>query len=176
MIKSECMKAGPKQVLQDVSAKVGGMLHSVFPGQLPRSKRQITNIKKKKKSKGRCGTNCDELFVVMLKAHADDQSSKFIQAIRAAPDSAIVLSSECQTNDMIRFCTGPSKFCILTVDPTFSLGEFDVTPVSYRHLLFETKRNKKHPIFLGPVLVHYRKTFGVYLFFASTIVGLSPKL
>ena len=101
MIKSECMKAGPKQVLQDVSAKVGGMLHSVFPGQLPQSERQIMNIKKKEKSKGTCGTNCDELFVVMQKAHANDQFSKFIQAFRTAPDPAIVLSSECQTRLMI---------------------------------------------------------------------------
>ncbi len=175
MIKDECLKAGPKQVLGDVSAKVGGLLHTVYPGQLPRSEKQITNIKKDK-SKGRCGSYCDELFMVMQKAHVDDQSSKFIQAIRTAPDPAIVLSNDCQTNDLIRFCTDPNKFCVLTVDPTFSLGEFDVTPVSYRHLLLETKRNKKHPTFLGPVLVHYRKTFGVYLFFASAIVGLCPKL
>ena len=26
------------------------------------------------------------------------------------------------------------------------------------------------------MLIHYRKTFAVYLFFASTLIGLSPKL
>ena len=48
--------------------------------------------------------------------------------------------------------------------------------MTYRHLLLETKRSKKHPIFLGPTLIHYRKTFGAYLFFASTLVGMSPEL
>ena len=68
------------------------------------------------------------------------------------------------------------EFGILTVDPTFSLGQFDVTPITYCHLLLATKRNENTPVFLGPVLIHYRKTFATYLFFASSLVGLSSQL
>lgn len=65
---------------------------------------------------------------------------------------------------------------MITIDPTFSLGAFDVTPVTYCNLLLETKRNKKPLIFLGPVLIHYKKSFASYLFFASSLIGQSPQL
>ena len=81
---------------------------------------------------------------------------QFIRSIRAT-DPAIVLVDDTQITDMVRFCTSSIEFGILTVDPTFSLGEFDVTPITYRHLLLETKKNHNTPVFLGPVLVHYRK-------------------
>ena len=65
---------------------------------------------------------------------------------------------------------------MLTVDPTFNLGDFDVTPTAYHHLLLKTVRYGKSPVFIGPTLVHYRKTFGTYLFFASSLIGLRPEL
>ena len=68
------------------------------------------------------------------------------------------------------------NFGIVTIDPTFSLGEFDVTPITYRHLLLETRRGNSTPIFLGPILIHYKKSFASYLFFASSLIGLCPQL
>ena len=155
------------------------------PGQLPRNERQVTNIRKKERLKEYHQSDCagstsaDDLFVVMEKAHTEDPSNQFIRAIRAAPDPAIVLANDYQIHDMVTFSTSSSEFCVLTIDPTFSLGEFHVqavTPITYRHLLLETKRTGTNPVFLGPTLIHYRKTFAVYLFFASTLIGLSPKL
>ena len=117
----------------------------------------------------------DDLFIIMQRAQAEDPSSQFIRSIRAI-DPAIVLADDTQITDIVRFCTSNIEFEILTVDPTFSLGEFNVTPNTYRHLLLETKRNGNTPVFLGPVLVHYRKNFGTYVFFASTLIGLSHQL
>ena len=37
-------------------------------------------------------------------------------------------------------------------------------------------RNGQCPIMLGPVLVHQRKLFETYHFFASTLVGICPTL
>ena len=51
-----------------------------------------------------------------------------------------------------------------------------MTPLTYRHLLLETVRSGNQPIFLGPTLIHYRKTFSTYLYFASTLVGLRRDL
>ena len=116
----------------------------------------------------------DDLFIIMQHAHAETLLAQFIRSIRAT-DPAIMLVDDTQITDMVRFCTS-IEFGILTVDPTFSLGEFDVTPITYRHLLLETKRNGNTPVFLGPILVHYRKNFGTYVLFASTLVGLSHQL
>ena len=112
----------------------------------------------------------------MQRAYSEDPGSKFIRSICAAPDPAIVLAEDHQIADLVRFCTSGIKFGILAVDPTFSLGQFDVTPITYRHLLLATKRNENTPVFLGPVLIHYWKTFAMNLFFASSLVGLSSQL
>ena len=176
-IKSECLKQGPKATVKCLSFAAGGVIGISAPGQLPRDEKQVTNLRKQEKLKG-LGlgpmSDADDLFVIMQQAQAEDPSLKFVRGIRAVAYPAIVVA--CQLNDMNRFCTSSSEFGILTVDPTFSLGEFDVTPVTYRHLLLQTNRRKNTPVFLGPVLINYRKTFATYSFLASSLVGLSREL
>ena len=89
---------------------------------------------------------------------------------------AVILASDVQLNDIARFCCDPFEFSVLTIDPTFSLGDFDVTPTTYRHLLLECNRSKKPPVMIGPTLIHYRKTFQTYLFLASSMVVLKRKI
>ena len=113
----------------------------------------------------------------MQRAHTKDPSAQFINGIRTAPDPAITLAYDFQVKDMVRFCTSSTaEFRVLTIDPTFSLGEFDVTPITYCHLLLESRRSNTPPIFLGPLLVNYRKTFATYLFFASTLIAMCRPL
>ena len=71
---------------------------------------------------------------------------------------------------------GSQLFGILSIDPTFSLGDFNVTCIAYRNLLVTDKRTGHFPIILGPTLVHQCKLFETYHFFASTLVGLRPAL
>ena len=125
LIRSKCLEQGPKDVIESISFLVGGVTQAQGPGQLPRSERQVTNMRKSEKVKGRSQGNAaaDDLFVVMQRAHTEDPSAQFIRGIRTAPDPAIVLASDLQVDDMIRFCTSSkAKFCVLTIDPTFSLG------------------------------------------------------
>ncbi len=89
------------------------------------------------------------------------------------PEPAFILS---QLNDLVRFCTTPGNFSVLTVDPTFYLEDFDVTSTAYHQLLLRTVWYDTSPVFIGPTMVHYRKTFGTYLFFASSLIGIRPEL
>lgn len=173
-IKKECALQGPKATVEHLSSIAGGVLGASAPGELPRDEKQVINMKKRKEIAEKSGGDADDLFIVMQHARSDE--SNFVRAIRATPDPAVVIAADCQLNDMNRFCTSASEFGIVTVDPTFSLGEFDVTPLTYRHLLLETKRNKNTPVFLGPVLIHYSKTFATYLFFSSSLIGFSRQL
>ena len=90
-------------------------------------------------------------------------------------EPAIIVALDWQLDDLVRFCTY-DEFGILTVDPTFSLGDFDVTITAYRQLILRSKRSSEHPVFIGPVMVHYKKSFSTYLFFASSLVGIRPEL
>ena len=179
-IKEEASTKGPKSVMNHVSSEVGGVESAVAPGQLPRNELQVLNQKRKLKAGARVSSSNnasdDDLFAVMQEAHTQDPCHMFVRDIKTAPEPAIVLATDQQLADLVRFATSSGKFCIVTIDPTFSLGEFDVTPLTYRHLLLTTKRYNQPPIFLGPILIHYRKTFATYLFFASSLIGQCPQL
>ena len=178
MIKSESRQSGPKQVVERISSSMGGMLSATDMCQLPRSEQQVSQAKRrcKRQIDSKYVSNPDdELAIVLQKAFMEDSSKQFIREIRTLREPAIVVCRDQQVADLVRFCTG-EEFCIMTVDPTFSLGEFDVTVTTYRHLLLECRRTGSPPVFIGPTMIHYKKTFSTYLFFASTLVGLQPEL
>ena len=169
------MTRGPKETVNSIYCEVGGILNASAPGELPRNEKQISYHKRNKAALSQ-DAKADELFVVMQRAHTQDPSQKFVRDIKTAPEPAIILADDQQLQDLVRFTTDSSEFCVITIDPTFSLGEFDVTPITYRHLMLETRRNPVSPIFLGPLLIHYKKSFASYLFFGSSLVGLCPQL
>ena len=67
---------------------------------------------------------------------------------------------------------------MMSVDPTFNLGPFYVTPITFQNLLVSSNssKNSKHPILIGPVLIHHTKTFHAFYYFASTLIRLKPNL
>ena len=85
----------------------------------------------------------------------------------------VLLTNDKQLNDLKRFCCDSQQFSIFGIDPTFNLGDFSVTVTTYRHLQLVERNTKKPPVFLGPMLVHQRKTTQSY---ASNLVGLCPQL
>ena len=113
------------------------------------------------------------MFEMIQQAKLGESSGMFVRETRASPEPAFVLARDSQLNDLVRFCTSPTTFSVLTVDPTFNL---DVTPTTYRHLLLESVRTGSPPVLIGPTMVHYRKSFHTYLFFAATLIGLRPTL
>ena len=177
-IKEECVRGkGPKEVVSRVSSAVGGIKNALDSCELPRNEQQVSYVKRQLKtttSPISSVSPTDELSVVMHKAYMEDQ--QFIREVRTLREPAIVVATNVQLNDLDRFCCRQEKFGILTVDPTFCLGDFDVTLSTYRHLLLSCKRSGTHPAFIGPAMVHYRKTFSTYLFFTSTLVGLRQSL
>ena len=116
------------------------------PGQLPRDERQIINFKTRETHTSRsqslhCSKDAaaDDLFLVMQKAYSEDPSNRYVRAVNAAPEPAIVVSTDHQLQDISKFCCSSFEFCPLTVDPMFCLGSFDVTLITYRHLLLQSK-------------------------------------
>ena len=123
-IKHECSVAkGPKKVVQEVSASVGGMVSATDICQLPRGVSQV----KRRQSCSQVGSADDEFAAVLHKAFMEDATKQFVREIKTLREPAIVVATDRQLTDLVRFCTFESKFGIMTVDPTFSLGQFDVT-------------------------------------------------
>ena len=85
-----------------------------------------------------------------------------------------VLETDYQLRELERNATNAASFKIVSVDPTFNLGAFDVTVVTHEHGLVNSKRTGKHPIVMGPVLVHRRKQFANYYYFMSSLIEIRP--
>ena len=116
----------------------------------------------------------DELYTLMSAAKEDE--SDFIRCISNHPDPMCILATEYQLEDLDKSCTEELDFRPVTIDPTFKNGRFNVTPVSYRNIMLQSRRTKKCPVFLGPMMIHQRKTFQSYHFLTSQLVGLRPHL
>lgn len=88
----------------------------------------------------------------MQEAKIGDRYGKFVCDTRPAPEPVFVLARDGQLLDIECFSTVSSGFAILTVNPTFNLGDFDVRPITYRHQLMETDRYGVSPLFVRPII------------------------
>ncbi|CAB3999349.1 Hypothetical predicted protein [Paramuricea clavata] len=108
---------------------------------------------------------------------AKNTENRFIRYISAYPDpELLLLGYDSQFRDLDRFCTSPVNFSILSIDPTFNLGAFYVTPMSYENLFLVSNRTKKHPTFLGPVLISHNLDESCYSHLTIVTTQKSPLL
>ena len=179
MIKEESENSAPKDAVSAIHTKQGGIMAASSQGKLPRNRLQISNVRRK------IGTNLpicsskgvrDPLFMVMEQGKLCESGDKFVRVVTACPEPMCILASDQQLNDLARFGTNPSGFCVLPIDPTFSLGDFSVTCITYHNLLVTDTRTGQSPIMLGPLFVHQSKSYSTYHFFASSLLGIAPRL
>ena len=163
----------PKSVVQKMTKEEGGELNARGTAFLPRDRQQVANFRR---STSRTKDN-DVLYSIMMECKlAQGKNDLFVQDVKAAPEPQCILFSDWQLRDLVRFCTNHRRFSPLSIDTTFNLGEFYVTPVSYYHLMLEDARTRKHPVIVGPMLVHQRMQFSTFNYFASTLVSSSKPL
>ena len=170
-LKQAATQKTPKRALQFVSDEQGGVLGAASAGALPRS-RQVKDMRRNLKQ------DDDPLFSLMFMCKAEEGKGKdqFVRVVNAAPFPMMMLAYDYMLNDLERFCTNQRRFSILGVDPTFSLGDFDVTVTTYHHLMLSSKTNSKQPTMIGPLFVHVKKDFTAYHFFSSSLIGQQPNL
>ena len=106
-----------------------------------------------------------------------DGQTTFIRTIQTHPNPLfIVLGSSTQFQNLKSYCTSELVSSILTVDPTFNIGKYSVTPVTYQDLLLVSKRTGEHPTCIGPILISQNLTKEVYTDFVYCIQKNCPGL
>ena len=145
----------------------------------PRNNKQIYNFKHNERSKfSKQQGKKDEIYAVMLQA-ADEEEEReepFVHSIAAWPEPLCILGFQSQFHDIARFCSDPSLHSVLTIDTTFNLGSFYVTPTSYRNLLLESNRTGKNPLFIGPILVHMTRSYAAYAHLLAKLKEVEPDI
>ena len=122
-------------------------------GSIPRNRQQVKDLRRRRdgyeivpSSRGK-----DPLCSVMVmckESQGKHIANAFVRIVSCAPEPMTVLVCDWTLNDLERFCT-TSQCTMLCIDPTFSLGDFDVTVTTYRHY--------KNPPQFYPWFVQYCK-------------------
>ena len=141
----------PLRVLREIENMQGGVMGAKSGCDLPRNRRQVYNAKQANKVGGETVYSSiprrDTLAEVMqMCKDTSSGTDAFIRSVEAAPEPMCVLATSQQLADIERFCTA-SPSSVLSVDPTFNLGPFYVTPTTYHNLLVKTGRGN-HPVTL----------------------------
>lgn len=145
-------------------------------GSLPQGRQQIYDSRRLPKTVTSTAVRpTQDSFSDCLRA-SKEELKDFIRVCLAHPEELYILYDDRQINDLTRFCTSPIKNSLLSVDPTFDFGEFAVTPITIHHLMLQSGKTGNHPIMLGPVMLHHKKTYQTYYTLASRVASANPKL
>ena len=106
-----------------------------------------------------------------------EEDSSYIRDVSIGKEGlSIVLASGVQLAEMEKLCTEEMMFAVMQIDPTFNLGPYECTPISYQNLLLERKSTGKPPVFVGPVLIHYKKDEHTCMDFLNKLKSLRAGL
>lgn len=150
-IDAQSQICGPEETMNLVSASVRGVVDAHSAAELPRNERQVSYIQSCWTKKHMSTGGSDEMLQMIQQAKLGDSAGLFVRETKSSPEPAFPLARDRQLDDLVRLSTHPTDFSVLTVDPTFNLGAFDVTPTTYRHLLLESVRSACPLCLLDPL-------------------------
>ena len=111
-----------------------------------------------------------ETWYILLnesKIQEGDPKTTFVRDVRVGAELFCVVGTNRQLDDLKQFCCNPVEYRPLTVDATFDFRPYNVTPISYQHLIVLRREDGKHPTMIGPVLLHEKKTQSTYSLFGG---------
>ena len=110
------------------------------------------------------------------KVQGRDPKTAFVRDVRVGAEPFCVVGTNRQLDDLKRFCCNPVEYRPLTEDPTFGFGPYNVTLISYQHLITLRREDGKRPPIIGSVLLHEKKTQHTYSLSGGTLKSLEPEL
>lgn len=121
----------PKAAYQ-LEEMAGGIINIDSLSDLPRNRDQASYLRRGSSEK--MEADVDSL-VILLEQHKRQQlanpKTAFVHEVSCTPELRCVMCYDDQLADIVRFCTDPNNFEILSADPTFNLGKFNVTVTTY---------------------------------------------
>ena len=142
---------------------------------------QLYNMRQQEKRRDReripgARAQNDKLYSVMLMAAEESGDERFTRGIATWPEPMCVLGYDNQFKDIARFCCRQLEAYPLGLDTAFNLGEFYVTPTSYRNLLLCNVRDNQPLLFIEPTLVHMTRGYSAYCHLASKLKEEEPDI
>ena len=166
---------GPQEVYEIVLEESGGPLKSTSMSKEPRNLKQIQNQRAKiVKNKKNSETAADPLDLLM---QAQRDPSSFVKTVVLHSQFYIAFAyTDKQIADIEQFCCSSYDSSVLAVDTTFNLCDLWITDTTYRNKRIVKVENGKHPVHLGPIMLHFSKDKETFGRFALELLAASPDL
>ena len=172
--------SSPSDVFYKVLDECGGPMQSTSPSNEPRSIEQVNNRKKLTKRKllpssstGQPLTDLDRLIMEQRNPESP------VQTVLVSQDNYVAfIYTYKQLRDIELFCCDPddNNACVLGIDTTFKLCDMWITDTSYRNKRLVSLRYKDHPVYLGPLMLHFTKDEETFRRFLLEMLGANPGL
>ena len=169
-------KKTPSSVFSTVLEEAGGPFLSQSKSQEPRNVKQVINRKNRLSIPQAVNEPSPTTNLEKLLALQRDPSS-LVRTVLVYENSYIAfIYSDKQLQDMVMFGCKETGASVLGVDTTFNLWDGWSTDISYRNQRLLSVRSKKHPVGLGPVMLHFTKDEGTFRRFALELLAANPSL
>lgn len=165
----------PHEVYDILVEESGGPFASTSSSTEPRNLKQIQN-RKQAASKANVEDNGgnDDLFKLIV---AQRNPENLIKTVTVTGESYLAFAyTQNQIQDIEKFCASELEASVLAVDTTFNLCDMWITDTSYRNKRLLNPTTRKHPVFLGPIMIHFSKTEKTFGRFALELVSANPNL
>lgn len=169
----EIKDAIKQQLKQNVPVcKILKDLTNANPEKAPRDHQVIENLKRQERKQTAQTNPGDSLADEILQVFKLLRTHPFVQQVNSTKSHAptIILYSEEQMEDFQFFLSKNTDY-VVGVDRTFNLGATYVTCFAYKNLRVQRPRTRDHPVFFGPMYLHWDGTFESYHYFFSHIRG-----
>ena len=176
-LKESVATSQPRIAVDKVAENLGGMLNGNSSGSWPRDIKQAYNLKSRIDCKApNIAVSSDPYMALVMqcKEEAKDEKTAYIRQVTCAPEPLVILASNEQLHDLVRFCTH-DQFGVFAVDPTFDLGSFSVTTTTFENLHLISRRGGAHPVMIGPMLIHQKKEVTTYSALVDYLLKSRPK-
>ena len=171
-IKENVSSMAPKAAVKQVYDNAGGVTNLSSLSEVPRNCRQAYNAKSHNHSTSGIASNQQKDLVYDLLEQHYGSLKTFVRTVSFDDSVMCVLTTDQQLSDIERFCCnqGSTNSSVFGIDPTFNLGDFYVTVTTYENVMLKSRETGRHPVFIGPMFVHQRRTYETYFHFTSEIL------
>ena len=165
-------KENPSSVFATVLEESGGPFNSQSILKEARNCKQVLNRKNRlqtpRDKDPAPKSNLDKL----LPAQRDPNS--LVRSVLVYEDAYIY--SDKQLQDIEKFCCKDTETSVLGIDTTFKLCDMWLTDTSYRNQRLLATRSNKHPVVLGPAMLHFTKDETTFQRFCLELLWANPGL
>jgi len=131
------------------------------PETAPRDYHQIRNLKyneKQQQKSSSFGNVADEIIEILSMVNKDDFVKEVVYTQGNDKPPSIICYTSDQIKDLQQFLKTDSDR-ILGIDRTYNLGAVFVTNLVYKNTKVIRKETGDHPVFIGPIFLHWEDSF-----------------